>query len=276
MLMMEAPMPEVLARVSPAGAGVRVRFWPVYHSRQEDIVLESSSYRFQSNLLPVSIRPAGPDSESTEPASGSAAWALRARRFGIDANVGSDTYHAAILLIASAEMGQNLERLARRTGVPRPFASKCARRLIDNGVWAGGQTMSAWVSDPAAREAFAKDVAVAEGKLLRRTGPGGRMEWAPAGSWNKGYEKSDENAGLSATYTDVAPRAEHAVALPSELETPVPAKPATADAAAPIAPADPVPVAAVPEPLEQDQGPSAPPRPAPSLEEIFSGAVWLR
>jgi len=238
-------------------------------------VLETSPYSFPSNHFPALNRPEGPGSESAEPASGSAAWALRARRFGIDANVGSDTYHAAILLVAAAEVGQNLERLSRRTGVPRPLASKCARRLIDSGVWSNAQTVSPWVSDPGARDAFAKDVAVAEGKLLRRTGPGGRLEWAPAGSWNKGYEKSDDDTGLCATYLDVAPRADHAVPLASELETPVPPTPPSNGAVAPIAPAPPAPVPSAAEPAEEKDAP-APPPPAPSLEEIFSGVVWLR
>jgi hypothetical protein len=271
-------MLEVLARVSPASAGVHVRFWPVHHPRQEDIVLETSPFSLPSPLHPASNRPEGPGIESPEP-TGSAAWALRARRFGIDADVTSDTFRAAILLIAAAEFGQNLERLARRTGVPRPFASKCARRLIDSGVWSGGQTVAPWVSDPGARDAFMQDVAVAEGKLLRRAGPGGRLEWAPAGSWNKNFEKSDEAEGISATYSNAAPRAEHAVALASELETPKSPKPAANGVVAPLAPVAPAPTAPVAtKPVEEKAppAPSAPQLPAPSLEEVFSGAVWLR
>jgi hypothetical protein len=273
-------MPEVLARVSPLGVGVRVRFWPVHHPRQEETVLEKSPYSFQSNFLPASNGPDDSGSTSVEPASGSAAWALRARSFGIDAAVTSDSYQAAIMLIAAAELGQNLERLARRTGVPRPFASKCARRLIDNGVWSAGQTISPWVSDPGARDAFARDVAVAEGKLLRRVGPGGHLEWAPAGSWNKSFERSGEDAGLSTIYFDVAPRAEQPVPLASELENP--SKPATPPAngvlratpAAAPAPAPAAPEPAPPEPVEVAIPAST--LPAPSLEEVFSGAVWLR
>lgn len=98
------------------------------------------------------------------------------------------TLQAVLLLLAAREVGQNLERLARYTGLDRSFVSRCARRLVDNGVWGNGETIGDWLADGATHPGFWNDVAVAEGKLCRRINEQGLIEWAPPGCWRKNYD----------------------------------------------------------------------------------------
>ena len=115
----------------------------------------------------------------------------------------SSRFRAAIVLLAAVELGQNVDRLSRFTRLERPFVAKCARRLVDNGVWQGGNTVAAWTWDlQAGRREFWNDVGVAEGKLCRRINNTGEMEWAAAGEWTKHYEyvEPQERADLSVRY----------------------------------------------------------------------------
>lgn len=98
------------------------------------------------------------------------------------------TVRSATILLAAEVIGQNVDRLALLTGYPREFVARCARRLVDNGVWVNGRTASAWRGCEVDSLAFWADVGVAEGKLCRRVGPEGRLEWAPAGHWHKSYD----------------------------------------------------------------------------------------
>jgi hypothetical protein len=197
----------------------------------------------------------------------------RIRRYNSDIDAGSDTFRAAVLLLASLEYGQNVELLARRTGYPHSFVAKCARRLIDNGVWSEGRMVASWSPQDEASGAFWNDVAVAEGKLCRRANADGEIEWAPAGYWKKSYEFIEStDQPLSAVYRDPAqpaPAAEQPQPRPPE---PAPragvadegeTSPAEDEPAAP--PADAV-EPAVPHP------PSGPKRPP---DELFPGTVWL-
>lgn len=193
----------------------------------------------------------------------------RVRRYNSDIRTDSPTFRAAVLLLAAVEYGQNIDLLARRTGYDRAFVAKCGRRLIDNGVWVGGSTVSEWSPEDEASGAFWNDVAVAEGKLCRRVGPDGHIEWAPAGYWNKSYDfvgASRENE-LSTVYRD--PAGPHGVAEEaSEVE------------------AGPEPEAQAPVASEgeavQDSEPAGGPPPAgeegkrpPGPTELFPDAVWL-
>jgi hypothetical protein len=118
-----------------------------------------------------------------------------------------ETFGAALILVAGCEYGQNVDLLARRTGLSRAFVARCARRLIDNGVWVGGRTVSDWAPDDPASGTFWSDVAVAEGKMCRRTRPDGSFEWAPAGHWNKNFHFLDPDADdrLGNLYLDSVP-----------------------------------------------------------------------
>jgi hypothetical protein len=217
---------------------------------------------------------------------------LRIRRYNSDIDIGSETFRAAVLLLLASESGQNIDMLARRTGFDRPFVARCARRLIDNGVWQGGLTVAEWTAGDEASGSFWNDVAVAMGKLCRRIGADGLTEWAPAGFWNKSYgfgESDDDEQPQVATYHDPGTVTEHPVPLRAEIE-PV-EKAVMQDAQAPTRP----PAASTPAPRPEtthrptgvgggslvpiDQAPpSVHPgteHRLPSLDELFADAVWL-
>ena len=181
----------------------------------------------------------------------------RVRRYNSDIDPASDTFRAAVLLLASLEFGQNVEGLARRTGFPRSFVAKCARRLIDNGVWVGGETAAEWSADDEASGAFWNDVAVAEGKLCRRVGAAGEIEWAPAGYWKKNYEFIETaEQPLSAVYRDPVPPEAEPAAPAADVANDEPSTPAAAIPAA-------------------DEPASAPEGATPPDDDLFPGTVWL-
>jgi len=128
----------------------------------------------------------------------------RIRRYNADLEPTSLAYRAAVILLAGQEFGHNIDRIARRTGYPGSLVSQVARRLIDNGVWNAGVTVADWSGSEHASGSFWNDVAVAEGKMCRRIGPGGSIEWAPAGFWNKSFQFVDPEAdnSLSTLYHD--------------------------------------------------------------------------
>lgn len=105
------------------------------------------------------------------------------------------TVFAARLLLVAAEDGQNLTMLARRLGCSQSFVARCARRLIENGVWSGGRTVAAWLDHGPGHPAFWYDVAVADGSMCRRTTRSGEFQWAPAGSWIRPYEPAESTSG---------------------------------------------------------------------------------
>lgn len=219
------------------------------------------------------------------------AWARSVRRFGVDAAPGTDACQVALMLVASVDIGHNVERLARRTGSSRQLVSKAARRFIDSAVWADGRTIGLWVTDPTAGDAFLRDVDVGLGRLLRRIGPAGGMEWAEPGRWTKSFDPDEQAEAPAATYVDAPPRPAEPIALAEERE---PARPAArSDQAQPAAPAAaepapaPLPTAGAtapapePDPAPAGQQPDGEPsegesEPPPSLDEVFAGTVWLR
>lgn len=273
-----------MAWVSPTGGAGRAATAVPAFPLADETVLETGWNRFRPPFIPAQHQPDEGGSARLPDARGPEAWERRARLFGVDANRGSETFGAALVLLAGLEVGHNVDRIARRAGLARPFVSKCARRLIDNGVWSAGSTVARWIADPAAGDAFVRDVAVAEGRLLRRIGSGGRMEWAVAGAWTKHFEGgSTEEDRLSVTWTDSPQREAEAVPLAFEREdSAVNAPVLVAEVIQPTA-AAPVPAVEVPEPVleeadeedstETEQGPGPE---APSLEQVFSDAVWLR
>lgn len=108
---------------------------------------------------------------------------------------GTAAHSIGLLLLAARSVGQNIDKLARLTGMSRELVARCARRLVDNGVWRDGHTIYRWVDDPADVEALRSDVAVAEGKLCRRIDELGEMEWAPHGYWRKQFEYVSARVG---------------------------------------------------------------------------------
>jgi hypothetical protein len=275
------------------------------------IVLEANSYRLRTPFHPT-LPPTGTSGVVQPPTR--ECWVERIRAFGVDASPESETFRAALLLVAGLDVGPNPERISRRTGVPRPFASKCARRLIDNGVWSNGQTVGDWVASPENVDAFARDVAVAEGRLLRRIDPAGRLEWAPPGQWTKSFDGTASADALRATWIDATPRPDMPMSLAEERDgaAPLGSGDSTPAAAAPLhthsgnglaphldrdsdsalenelveTPEDATAVAGLAETAESatdadslDSGQdvdSESDAVTPSLEEVFSQAVWLR
>jgi hypothetical protein len=130
----------------------------------------------------------------------------------------SSTFRAAVLLFVGPMVGFNIDRLTGRTQTPRALVAAFTRRLFDNGVWKPDGPVYTWTT--ADDEAFWNDVAVAEGRLCRRTDGLGRIEWASAGSWRKAYEFVAANdQTLTVAYTaenDVKAGAKVAPAIPVE------------------------------------------------------------
>ncbi len=262
---------------SHAGDHVQSQAW--HHAQPDGIVLDTRGSRFHSSFLPILHRPGV--AADQRPLDGPEAWSRRVRAFGIEAPRGSDAYQVALILVASVELGHNVERLARRTGSPRPLVSKAARRFIDNGVWSEGRTVGQWIADPAAHDAFQRDVEVGLGKLLRRVGPSGRMEWAEPGNWTKSFDPDAQTESPAATYVDAPPQPAEPIALAEELEAdqpaapPAPARTETRSTATPP-PAEAADDASPAQEPDDSDPPDEDQEPAPSLDEVFAGTVWLR
>jgi hypothetical protein len=112
----------------------------------------------------------------------------------------SSVHQAAVVLLAGCVVGHNIDRLTRFTALPRPTVAKFARRLVDDGVWRGGEVVREWHG--AADPAFWNDVAVAEGRMHRRVTEAGVLEWAGAGEWLKAftYKPVDPTEELEVRY----------------------------------------------------------------------------
>lgn len=111
------------------------------------------------------------------------------------------TYRAAVLLLLGPQLRFNIDRMASRTRYPRAQVAACARRLFDHGVWRPEGPDYTWTS---CRDAeFWLDVAVAEGRLWRRTNKAGEIEWAEAGTWTKVYDFVTKDTSLTIAYVDV-------------------------------------------------------------------------
>lgn len=114
----------------------------------------------------------------------------------------SDTFNAALVLLASLRIRHNVDALAKFCGVRREVVARCARRLHDNGVWQEGRVICSWMVPESLGDDFRRDVAVAEGKLWRRLGDDGYPCWAPPGYWYKsyGFVDPEPKAGSAVVY----------------------------------------------------------------------------
>jgi hypothetical protein len=196
----------------------------------------------------------------------------RIRRYNSDIDSRGDTFRAAVLLLAAAEFGQNIDLLSRCTGFDRSFVARCARRLTDNGVWVSGATVADWSSADEASGTFWNDVAVAEGKMCRRT-VGGNVEWAPAGFWNKSFHFTDPGSEkrLGNKYLDPMPEpAETTQDAPEMIGEVRDAEPA----ADPGTTNDPEAVDEL-DPAASSESANAPTLPVPTLDRVFQDVIWI-
>ncbi len=131
----------------------------------------------------------------------------RIRRYNDDVDTASAGFMAAVILLVGLDYGHNIDSICRRTGYDRCLVARCARRLIDNGVWSQGRTIADWNQTDEASGTFWNDVAVAEGRMCRRLNEDGRFEWAPAGYWNKNFlaENAASQDRVANTYLDNSP-----------------------------------------------------------------------
>jgi hypothetical protein len=199
--------------------------------------------------------------------------ALQVRAARPDLRPDASAFRAAVVLLAGPLHAFNIDRIAGRCGLPRAVVAACVRRLIDNGVWEAGTAVYPW-SDPDDPR-FWNDAAVAEGRLLRRTRPGGQVEWAPAGRWEKAFDYvgPQGDPGGALLYLDCAadpPRAAGPPAAPD-------GSPAAPGAAPPLAAARVPALCAAgggwPGAPATDTGPA--PAGSVSVPELFPGAHWL-
>jgi hypothetical protein len=120
---------------------------------------------------------------------------------------GSDRYRAAAVLLVGPMFDNNIGRVAGVTRYPVRFVAQVARRLTDNGVWRGSDTVAAWWGDDDI-ESFHADVRVATGESYRRRTAGGGYEWAAVGAWWKQYDyaSTGPRGEVAATYLEVPAR----------------------------------------------------------------------
>ena len=207
----------------------------------------------------------------------------RIRHYNSDLEPSDPAFRAAVILLAGLEYGHNIDQLARRTGYDRAFVARTARRLIDNGVWKSGVTVADWSSSDEASGTFWNDVAVAEGKMCRRIGSDGRIEWAPAGFWNKNFQFLDPGADkrLATLYLDATPEsaaqagdkpaAADAIAVPRPISEPATSAGNAAADTIIIGPAQPQ---SETQAGRTPESPQSPPK-VPSLDELFRDVIWI-
>ncbi|HYR09207.1 MAG TPA: hypothetical protein VEQ60_15595 [Longimicrobium sp.] len=216
----------------------------------------------------------------SEPRSGDARD--RVRRARPDLSRDASAFRAAVVLLAGPEHRFNIDRIAVRCALPRPWVAACVRRLIDNGVWAGGRAVYPWATPDDPR--FWNDAAVAEGRLLRRTRPDGRVEWAPPGAWEKAYDfiGPQSEPGGAVLYLDPGTVDDGSPAPASSAAAPCAEREAARRATARVADAFPELRFGAPAPAGGGwMGAPAPASPfagagAPSLPDLFPGTDWLR
>lgn len=129
---------------------------------------------------------------------------LLRRLHALDPNSSPDAsrFRAALVLLAAATVGLNIDKLSRVTALPRPFVAGCARRLVDNGVFRDGAFASPWAETGDHDRSFWNDADVAAGSLCRRITPEGEIEWAAPGEWTKRYDYVEKvpRTGLAIPY----------------------------------------------------------------------------
>lgn len=92
-----------------------------------------------------------------------------------------ESMHAAIIVLGAPMVGQNAGKLARLADCTTDFASRCMRRLYDNGVWTGGASGLPECTDA---QALQKLVAVAVGRVRRYESESGEVVWTTPAAWS--------------------------------------------------------------------------------------------
>lgn len=111
----------------------------------------------------------------------------------------SAEFRGALLLLLFDAVGTNVDRLVRRSGLPREFVARGVRRLIDNG-WLAQQEANSetrWCERPPSCRHFWLDVEVLLGLSHRRITETGEAEWAPVGEWVKDYDYQGARSGAA-------------------------------------------------------------------------------
>jgi len=81
----------------------------------------------------------------------------------------SNGWKAQVILLASTEVGPDIDKLYEFTGIRRHFIQACAERLEANGIWRQGKIYAEWTDPELGETAFFCDVCVALGHLTRVT-----------------------------------------------------------------------------------------------------------
>jgi len=76
-------------------------------------------------------------------------------------------YAAAVVLLASVQVGTSVERVRQLTGYSRQVIRDFAKRLRENGVWKGKEVCGDWRDEKTEGVAFWCDVCVAVGWINR-------------------------------------------------------------------------------------------------------------
>lgn len=89
------------------------------------------------------------------------------RRMDKDLTETESAFRTAVIMLAALSVGQNINKLAAFTKLPKEFVRERAAALRANGIWQNGKTNAEWFEENGGI-AFWMDVACAEG-LLQRT-----------------------------------------------------------------------------------------------------------
>jgi hypothetical protein len=114
----------------------------------------------------------------------------------------SAEFRGGLLLLLVDSYGPNVDRLVRRSGLPREFVARGVRRLIDNGWMTQGDAPARWSETPPACRPFWLDVEVLLGLSHRRVSDTGETEWAPVGQWVKDFEYQGARAENNALHNE--------------------------------------------------------------------------
>lgn len=76
-------------------------------------------------------------------------------------------FHAAVVLLAALQLGQNVRTLSKFTGYPPAFVQQIADRMRANKIWVNGKTRCNWFDEEGGGLEFWLDVAAAF-DLVRR------------------------------------------------------------------------------------------------------------
>ena len=76
-------------------------------------------------------------------------------------------FDAGLILLASAQVGPNIKRVAKFTGYSRKVVAEIGRKARDNGIWRGGKLDVEWCDEETGGVAFVCDVATVRGFMAR-------------------------------------------------------------------------------------------------------------